>query len=249
MSKNSSNNILAFESFSDEIRESVDFNPAMGINFSDIGDSPSCNRQFKIPLIINICCETKAFRDVAEVPPEIVSEYSGESCIMFFMGKSSVRFLVIVVVKETFVDSPKGINGRTIMSAENSILPEGIKALNRGVPARLSLRDETQMNPKEKMKPNDLGYAVFISSSACGRHLVVHLRDPRNPHKFPRINKMLAQRKCLLVFKLTSKSCIPCHINSVKGIKACNSLWASEISRPTRSVWWRSPIFFALKYG
>ncbi len=231
MSKYSSNNILPLKLSSDEVREAVDFNSAIGINFSNIGDSSSRNRQFKLSFRINICIETKSFRDVSEGSPEIVSEYSGESCIVFFLGKSSVRFLVIIVIKKAFVDSPQGINCRTIMSGKHSSLPESIKALDRGISAWLSLRDENQMNPKEKMKSNNLGYAVFISASAGSRHLVIHLRHSWNPHKLPCINKMPAQRKGLLVCKLTCKGCMSCHINSVEGIKARNSFVPSEISR------------------
>lgn len=234
MSKYSSNNILAFKFFSDEVSESVDFNAAMGINFSDIGDFPSRNRQFKIPFSINICSKTKSFRNVSEGSPEIVSEYSGESCIVFFLGESSVRFLVIVVIKKAFVDSPEEDNCRTIMPGEHSVLPEGIKALNRGISAWLSLRDEDQMNPKEKMKPNNPGYAVFISASACSCHLVIHLRDHGNSHELPCINKMPAQRKRLFIVELTRKSRMSCHINSVERIKTRNSFGAPEISRTNK---------------
>ena len=231
MSKNSSNNILTFKSFSDKVGESIDFDSGIGVNFSNIGYSPSRNRQFKSPFRINICSDTKSFRDVSEGSPEIVSEYPRKSCIVFFLDKSSVRFLIIIVIKKAYVDSPQGINGRTIMPSKHSILPESIKAFNRGISPWLSLRDENQMNPEEKMKPNNLGYAVFISPSACSRHLVVHLRYFRNSHKLPCINKMPAKRKGLLTIELTCKSSMPCHINSVEGIKACNSFWTSEISR------------------
>ncbi len=60
MSKHSSNNILAFKRSSDEVRESVKLNSAIGVNFSNIGDSTSCNRQFKSPFGVNICIETKS---------------------------------------------------------------------------------------------------------------------------------------------------------------------------------------------
>lgn len=66
MSKYSRNNILAFKLFSDEVRESVDLNSAIGVNFSNIGDSSSRNRQFKISFRINICIETKSLRDVSD---------------------------------------------------------------------------------------------------------------------------------------------------------------------------------------
>ncbi len=136
------------------------------------------------------------------------------------------------------------------MSLKYSFLPEGIKAFNRGISSGLSLRDKHHVDTKKKIEPDNPGYAVLIPASTGSGHFVVHLGDLRNPHITPCFNRMPAQGYSLLIIKLACEDRMTCHIHGVKGIESCNPFWASEVPGANEvCLLWRSPIFFALKYG
>jgi len=52
------------------------------------------------------------------------------------------------------------------------------------------------------MEAYDLGKAIGIAASARSGHLVVHLGDPRTPHKGPACDEVSTQRKSSFVRKL-----------------------------------------------
>lgn len=229
MSKYCSNNILSLQFFSNKVGEPIDVDSPMGINFSGEGDFSPRNRQIEIPFRINMCFKTKAIRQMPEGFPYLILEYAWESCTIFFCGKPSMGFPIMIVTKKSFAGFSKSNNSWTIMSLENSFLPERIEAFDSGVSSRLSLRDKDQMNSKKQMQSNKLRDTELISPSACGSHFIIHLGYMRNAQISPSFNQMPAQRKGLFICVLACKSRMPGHINCVKRIEADNSVKSSEM--------------------
>lgn len=234
MSKDSSNNILSLKFSSNEISSTIDLNSAMRINFSDKGNFSLRNRDIKTSIGIDISFEDKTSWQMYNGFPETVSEYSGESCAMFFLSKTSVGFLVMVIPKESFAGFLKGSKGRTIMSSENSLLPESIKTLNRGISTRFPLWNKDQMYAHEQMEADKLRYAVRIASSSCSSHLIIHLGYSGDPNESPCFNEMFAKRDSLFIGELTCECCMTCHIQSMEGIKSGNSFSTSDVSRSNK---------------
>jgi len=230
MSKDSSNNILPFKSSPDEVSRAIDLNFTMSINFSDKGDLSLCNREIKMTRGVNVFNKVKSFWQMSEILPVSISEYPWESCTVVFLDKSPVRFLIVVIPQESLTCSSKGRKVGTTVSSKHSLLPEFIKAFNRGISSGFSLRDKYQVNSQKQVKADDLREAIRITSSTCGSHLIVHLRYAGNAHKSPCCNQMSAQRDGLLISELTCKCCMPCNIHGVKGIEASDTLWTSEVS-------------------
>lgn len=230
MSKDSSNNILTFKSSLNEISRAINLNFTMRINFPDKKDSSFCNREAKVTIGINIFIKAKSLWQMSKRFPEIVSEYSRESCAMLFLSKPSVGFLIMVIPQESLISSSKSTKGRTIMSSKDSLLPEIIKTFNRGVSTWLSLWDEYQMYSHKQMETDKLGDTVGVASSTSSCHLVVHLRYSGNPQILPCSDEMLTKGNGLFVWKLAGGNCMPSHIHSMNGIESGNPFWTSEMS-------------------
>jgi len=166
--------------------------------------------------------------------PELILKYTGESCAMFFLGKTPMWFLIMIIPQESLTGSFKDSKGRTIMSSKHSFLPELIKAFNRGISSRFSLRDEYKVDTQKQVKANDLGKAVGIASSTGSSHLVIHLRYTGNAHISPCLNQMFAQRYSLFIRKLTCESCVSCNIHCMKRIESGDTFWTSEVPWPNK---------------
>lgn len=179
--------------------------------------------------------------------PKMVFKCPGESCAMFFLGKTPMWFLIMVIPQESYTGSFKGSKVRTIMSSKHPLLPEFIKTLNGGISTRFSLWDKYQMDTHKQVKSNDMGEAVGITSSSSGSHFIIHLGYNGNTDKSPCLNQMPAQRYSLLVGKLSCGSSMPCHIHRMKGIKAGNTFRTSEISRPNNVCLMEVTHFLCLK--
>ncbi len=229
MSKYSSNDILSLQLSSNKVGESIDFDSAMGINFSDEGDFTFRNRQLDIPFRIDIYVKAKAIRQMSERFPYLIFEYTGEPCAIIFISKPSMGLPIMMILKEFFAGFSKGTNGWAIMSLEHSLLPERVEALDRGVSSRLSLWNKNHMNSKKHMQSNKLRDTELISSSTDSRHLVVRLRYPGNAQISPSFNKMQAKRKGLFICTLTCKNCMATHINGVKRVETNDPVWSSEM--------------------
>ena len=142
ISKDSSDNILPLKFPPDEISRTIDLNCTMRVNLSDKGDPSLCNRDIKMAFGILVVFKVKPLWQMSKRFQEAISEYAGQSCAVFFLGKPSMRFLIMVIPQKAFTGFSKDSNGRTIMSSKHSFLPEFIKTFNRGVSSRFSLRDE-----------------------------------------------------------------------------------------------------------
>jgi len=92
-----------------------------------------------MPVRVNVPIKAKSLWQMSKGFPEVVFKHSRESCAMFFLSKTSVRFLIMIIPQESFTGFSKDSKGRTIMSSKHSFLPEGIETLNRGIPAWFSL--------------------------------------------------------------------------------------------------------------
>jgi len=230
MSKNSSNNILPLEFPSDEVSSTIAFNFTMRINLSDKRDFPFCNGEIKVSLGINVFIKVKSPWQMSKGFPEVISEYSGESCVMFFLSKSSMRFFIIVILQESLTGSSKGGKGRTMMPPKHPFLPESVETLHRGVSAWFPLRDEYQMYPHEQVETYKLGDTIGVASSASGRHLIVCLGNIGDSHVAPCFNKMPAKGDSLFISMLARVSCMSCHIHRMERIKPDNTFWTSEIA-------------------
>jgi len=230
MSKKRSNNILFLKTSPDEIGESINLDSTMRVNLSDKRDFSSCNRQFKISISINVCIETEVFGQMPKSLPDIIPECSWKSRAIFLAGKASVRFLIMVIVQESLTGSSEGVYCRACMPLQHSFLPEGIEALDSSVPTWFSLRDKYQVYSQKKMKSDELGYTILISTSTCSRHFIIHLRDPRNPKTFPRFSQMPAERYSPFISELAGENRMPCHIHSMKGIESYNPFWTSKVT-------------------
>jgi len=230
MSEDSSNHILPFKFSPDEISSPININSTMRVNFSDKGEFTFCNREIKMAIGIHIFIKIESIWQVSKRFPEIISENSRVSCTVFFLCKAPVWFLIMIIPQKLFILSFKGSKCRTGMPAKDSLLPELIKTLNRGIPSRFSLRNEYQMNSHEQVQSNNMENTVRIASSTCGRHLIIHLGYLGNAHKSPCFNKMFAERNSLFIAKLACEDRMTCHIHSVEGIESSNAFWTSEIS-------------------
>lgn len=229
ISKYSSNDILSLQFSSDKVRESIDIDSSMGINFSDKRDFSFRNRQLEITFRINICVNTKAIGQMSEKFPYLVFEHTGESCTIFLCSKHSMRLPVVIILKESFAGFSESQNGWTIMSLEYSFLPERVEAFDRCVSSRLSLWNKDHMNSKKQMQSDKLRDTELIPSSTDSRHLIVRLGYPRNAQISPSFKEMHAKRKGLFVCTLACKSCMPSHINCVKSIETNNAFGTSEM--------------------
>ena len=229
MSKDSGNDILPLQFSSNKIGKSIDFDSPTGINFSDEGDFPFCNRELEISSSIDICIKDEIIWQVFKRFPYLFFEYAGESCAIFFFRKFSMGLPIMLILKKSITGSSKGTNGWAIMSLKHSLLPEGVETFDRGVSSRLSLWDKDQMNAKKKMQSNKLRDTELIPSATHSRHLVVHLGYPRNAQISPSFNKMQTQRKGLFIGALACKSCMPNHINCMKRVEADNPFWPSKV--------------------
>jgi len=230
MRKKCSNNILSLKTSPDEVKGCVNLDSAMSINLSDKRDFSSRNRQLKISMSINVCIETEVLGQMPKRLPESIPEYSWKSRAIFLAGKTSVRLLIMVIVQESLAGSPEGVYCRACMPLQHSFLPEGIEALNSSIPAWFSLRDKYQVYSQKKMKSDELGYTVSVSSSTCSRHLIIHLRDPWNSKILPRFSQMPAERDSPFISELTGENRMSCHIHSMKGIESYNPFWTSKVS-------------------
>jgi hypothetical protein len=230
MSKDSSNNILPLEFPSDEVGSTVDLNFTLRINFSDKRNFSFCNGEIEMTIGIHIFIQVKSLWQVSEGFPEVVSEHTGESCTLFFLGKTSMWFLIMVIPQKPLTRSFKDRKVGASMSSKHSFLPEAIKTLNRGVSPGFSLWDKYQMDPHKQVETYELRDAIAIASSTRSSHLIIHLRYLGNPHKSPCFNKMPAQREGLLIRELTCKGRMTRHIHSMEGIESGNPFWTSEIS-------------------
>lgn len=108
----------------------------------------------------------------------------------------------MVIVQESLCGFSESGKGRAIVPSENSVLPQGIEAFHRGIPTGFSLRDKDKVDPQKQMEAYDLGKAIGIAASARSGHLVVHLGEPRTPHKGPACDEVSTQRKSSFVRKL-----------------------------------------------
>lgn len=230
MSKDSSNDILSFKFSPDEECRTINLNPAMKINLSDKRDPSLCNREIKMTVRVHVFVEVKSLGQMYKRFPEMVFEYPRESGAMFFLGKTPVRFLIMVILKESLTGSFENSKSRTIMPPKYPLLPDGIKTLNSGISTWLSLWDKYQMCSHEQMETDKLRYAIRVSPSPCSRHLIIHLRYLWNPHKSPCLNQMSTKRDSLFIGELTRENSMSSHINSVEGIESGNPFWTSEVS-------------------
>jgi hypothetical protein len=230
MSKDSCNNILTLKFSPDEVSRAIDLDSTMRVDFSDEGDFSFSNRDVKMSVGIDIPLKGETLWQMPKGLPEAISKHPGESCAIFFLGKPSMWFLIMVIPQKTFTGSSNDSKGRTIMSSKHSFLPEPIKTLNRCISTWFSLRDKYQMDAKKQMKSDNLRKAEGVASSTCSSHLIIHLRDTGNPHISPCFNQMSAQRDSLFIRELTCKGCMACNIHGMKRIKSGDPSWASEVS-------------------
>jgi len=229
MSKDSSSNILSLKFSPDEIGRTIDLNSSLRVNFSDEGDFALCNREIKVSVRVNVFIKAKTLWQMNKGFPEVVFKHSRESCAMFFLSKTSVRFLIMIILQESFAGFSKDSKGRAVMSMKRSFLPEGIKTLNRGIPAGFSLWDKYQMYSHEQVQANNLRNDIRITPSTCSSHLIIHLGYCGNAHKSPCSEQMFAERDGLFISKLTCKGCMSCHIHSMERIESGNTFAASEV--------------------
>lgn len=108
----------------------------------------------------------------------------------------------MVIAQELLCGLSEMGESRTMVSSEDSGLPQGIEAFHRGIATRLSLRDKDEVDPQEQVEAYDLGKAIGIAASARSGHLVVHLGDLGEPQEGPTGNKMLTQGKGSFIWKL-----------------------------------------------
>jgi len=178
---------------------------------------------------IKIAVEREVAWEIMETRPETFAKHSWESSTVFGWSEASAGLLEVVIAEETVTCSAKGPKIGADVN-EDAFLPEAIEALDGGISPRFARRDEPKVDTQQQVKPNDLGEAETIPAAAGGRHLVVHLRDLRQTHKDPGINKMAAERGRLLIGELAGRNCLSDHINGVDGIEPSNASRSSQIS-------------------
>ena len=229
---NSSHHILSFKFSPNEIRRAIGLNSPMSINFSNKRNLSFSNGNMKMTRGVDICIKGESFWQTSEMFPSSISEYPWESCTVFFLSKSPMRFLVMIITQKAFAGSSNNSKSWAVMSPKYPFLPEFIKTLNRGISPRFSLWNENQMDAQEQMKTNNLGETKGIASASCGSHLIIQLRYPGYSHRSPGFNQMSAQRDGLFIRKLARKRCVSRNIHRMKRIESGNTLCPSKISWP-----------------
>src|SRR3989337_4080495 len=120
MSKDSSSNILSLKFAPDEIGRTIDLNSPLRVNFSDEGDFSLRNREIKVSVRVNVSIKAKTLWQMNKRFPEVVFKHSRESCAMFFLSKTSVRFLIMIILQELFAGFSKDSKGRAVMPLNRS---------------------------------------------------------------------------------------------------------------------------------
>jgi len=139
----------------DEIRTTIDFDSTIRINSSDKGDLSSCKGKIKMTSGIRVFIKSKSLGYVDKRLPAVVSEYPWGSCSIFFLGKTSMGFFIVIIPQEFFTGSFKNRKGRTRMSSERTFLPEIVKTLNSSISSWFSLWNEYHMNTHKQVKANN----------------------------------------------------------------------------------------------
>lgn len=227
---NGSNDILPLKFFSDKIGSSIDFDSSMGVNLSDERDFTPCDRERETFFRDNVFIKAKTFWQMNKKFPERFFEYPRKACTMFFLSKSFMRFIILVIPKESLPRFLKDCKTGAIMSLKHPVLPEFIETFNGSVSAGFSLGNEYQVYSQKQMQSDNLGNTERIPPPACGRHFIVHLGYPRNSEVLPGLKQMFAQRKCLFIGKLARVGCMPRHIQRMERIESGNTFWPSKIS-------------------
>ena len=167
-------NVLMFKLPADEVFGAVELDAATSSDLADPGDQASDNGQGRLALAVEVTIEREAFGQVAEGWLEPVPEHAREAGSVFVRGEAPAGLPEVIVVQEAFAGPSQGPQIGTAMPKDPG-LPGFVEALHRGVPARLSRRDEDKVDAQEQMEPDDLGDAVAIPAPSGGRHLIIHL--------------------------------------------------------------------------
>lgn len=231
MCRERGHDVLAFQLPADEVCGSVELDAAVAVDLADERHAPLGDGKRQMAAGIKVGVEREVVRQMPEGRPEPVAEGSGEPGFVFGDREASAGLLEVMVAKEAGTGPP---HGPQIGAAVNkdALLPEGVKALHRGVASGLARRDEQQVDAQQEMEPDRLGETVAISASSRGGHLVVHLGDPGKSHNTPGINEMAAEREGLLIGELTGRSGLPDDIDGVEGIEPRDAPGASHVSGP-----------------
>jgi len=230
MRRERSHDVLMFQFAADEVFGAIEFDSAMSVDLTNPGDVSFGDRQGQMPVGVDIFFETKLLGQMTEKRPEPIPKDSWISGSMLGQGERPARLLEVIIAKESIAASANGSEVRAAMT-KNANLPDVVEALHGGVSAGLFLRDEAKMDSEKKVKPEDLGKAVTVSSPARGGHLVIHLRDPGKSHNLPGIKKMEDKGDCLLIVKLMDRDRLASDVDRMDGIEPGKSPGTADVTR------------------
>ncbi len=218
------------ESFPESVRLPIDFDRSVCIDPPDEGHPAPSQRQVKAALVISIDGQRKRGREspeVSSVADEPLAWIAGASV---GDAQGPVGLVEMVVAQECLIRAPEGAEIGTGMT-EHALLPEIVEALDVGIPARFAGRDEHEMDPQEQVQPHDQREAMRIPPAAGGRHLVVDLRDPRQPEPAPGLHEVLAEPVRGLLATLGGCHPPAHHGKRVNRIEAGDPLGTPEMAR------------------
>ena len=221
-------NVLMFKLPADEVFGAVELDAATGSDLPDPRDQAAGNGQRRLALAVEVGIEGEAFGQVTEGRLEPVPENAREAGSVSVGGEAPAGLPEVIVFQEAPAGPSQGPQIGTAMPKDPG-LPGFVEALHRGVPARLSRRDEDEVDAQEQMEPDDLGDAVTIPAASGRGHLIIHLGYLRTTHNTPGINEMREQGDCSLVQVLVGRDCLAGDIDGVKGIEPGDAARAPQV--------------------
>jgi len=230
MGKKSGDDILTRKRTPDEVGVAIDLDISAPIHLSDPRDSPSCHRKMEMASWISVALEAKTFRHMPNLCPLPIPKDSWEAGCVVSLRESSMRFVIMVIVKKTLIQASKGNQGRTAMPSKHPLLPQMIKALHTGISTWFSCWDKDHLDPQQQVQSDNLGETVGVTTSSAGCHLVVHLGAVREAKALPDRDQVRAEREGLFIPKLSGGHSMPSHIHGMEGVKADDPLRPSKVA-------------------
>jgi len=221
--------VLPFQFSADEIFGAVELDAAVTVDLAGERHTALSDGKNQVTAGIDVGIERESVRERAEGRPDPIAKDSREPGPVVGEGEASAGLLDVVVAKEAVTRPAQHPQIGTAVK-KDAFLLEAVKAFHRGVASRLSRRDEEKVDAQQKMEPDDLGEAVTIPPSSRRGHLVVHLRDPGQPHKAAGINEMATERDRLLIGELAGRGCLPDDIDGVERIEAGDAPRPPQVS-------------------
>ncbi len=196
-------------------------------------DPATCERQAQLARGVAVRVEREPAGDRPQLAVERAEQRAREARAVRGEGELGVRALVHEPALEATRDPGQTREPRSVEAPQHALLPERVKALDVGVPARLAHGDETHLDPEEERQPHRLGEDPPGRREARDGRLVVDLPDPRQPQARPRAaDEMAAEALGALVRSLLGRDAAPGDVDGVKVEEPHRPAPGAQVARP-----------------